>query len=189
MADIKICTAPHSLKVELFEKKVPFLWIFHEKKTFARLLENAFIIYEKNGVQRMLEVIRGYEFDGASIPKVVWPLVGSSFEGAHFVMSVFHDVIYDTHKMSKSDIDDIFGAGIRFLGGFGYEKEVAVELFGRWAWKKSKKHLLKMQKFCKLDEIPSISGHAGMEKYGKAEHERKESERINPDRIGSSERN
>ena len=165
MSRIEVITAPHSLKVELFEKKVPFWFFFTEKKTFARLLENTFIIYEKNGKKKMLEVVKGYEFDGASIPKIVWPLVGASFEGPHFVMSVFHDVIYDTHKISKSDIDDIFGAGIRFLGGWGYEKEIAVELFGRWAWRKSKKHIKKMQEFCKITDIPELPGNASHRDY------------------------
>jgi Protein of unknown function (DUF1353) len=50
----------------------------------------------------------GFSTDGASIPRVLWTLVGSPFTGKYLKAAVIHDVGCVTHKYTWQETDRIF---------------------------------------------------------------------------------
>ena len=180
MASLRLMSAPYSLKHETFLKEVKFLFFFKRNKTFARLLKDTYLVFELNGCTYSFTALAGFEWDGASIPKCFWSMVGSSFTGGHFILSVFHDLGYSTGCLPRKVLDDLFGEGIRYLGGFGYEKEIAVEFFGGSSYMTSKKLAEEAQKYCKLEVIEPFQGNAHLEGLtnGKTKIKREEFERL-----------
>lgn len=56
-----------------------------------------------------LEVPAGYEFDGASIPRALWSLIGSPFEPDYLKAACFHDWICEhavryTHRTAGDEV-------------------------------------------------------------------------------------
>lgn len=98
-----------------------------------QLLEE--LVYtDKNG--RKWIALRGAIVNGASIPKVLWSLLGSPFVGKYRRASVIHDVYCDMHLRPAQEVHDVF---LEMLLWDGVEEGVArmmyhaVNSFGpRW---------------------------------------------------------
>ena len=56
----------------------------------------------------IITVKKGFDFDGASIPKWLWSIYGSPLNGNYVVASLIHDGLYASQKVSKSVSDKIF---------------------------------------------------------------------------------
>lgn len=55
----------------------------------------------------VVRIPAGFEFDGASIPRFAWSVIGSPFHPRLMTASVFHDWLYYTHQLgSRLDADD-----------------------------------------------------------------------------------
>lgn len=53
----------------------------------------------------------GFQFDGASIPRPVWSLIGSPFEPAYMRAAVAHDWLYHVHhRHTREQADKLFCA-------------------------------------------------------------------------------
>lgn len=48
---------------------------------------------------------KGYLWDGASIPRVFWPIVGSPFDPKLMAPSLYHDFKYDVGLGARKDAD------------------------------------------------------------------------------------
>ncbi|MDQ2868307.1 MAG: DUF1353 domain-containing protein [Verrucomicrobiota bacterium] len=58
----------------------------------------------------------GSVVDGASIPRILWPVLGGPFEGKYRAASVLHDVAYDQHTRSWAQCDRMFYNAMRCSG-------------------------------------------------------------------------
>lgn len=58
----------------------------------------------------------GFSTDGASIPQVLWSLIGSPYTGVYRTIAVFHDVAYSTVGMVKDEADLMLRDGALELG-------------------------------------------------------------------------
>jgi len=80
----------------------------------------------------------GSEVDGASIPRVLWSLMGGPFEGKYRNASVLHDIAYDQHTRSWDKCDRMFYNAMRCSGVSATEAKTmyyALYKFGRH-WKR-----------------------------------------------------
>lgn len=102
----------------------------------------------ERGVYRLLEgvIIEGvhcptaYEWNGASIPFFLWPIIGSPFDPRFMAPSLYHDRGYETGELPRSVLDKTFKkllignkvpeetaeamyAGVLVAGGPYYNKE------------------------------------------------------------------
>jgi len=87
-------------------------------------------------------VKRGFDFDGASIPKAFWSTIGHPLQTTRLLAALFHDILYCVHIWPRGDCDTAFleiqeasgegwftrnkcYAAVRAAGGFCYPKTEA----------------------------------------------------------------
>jgi Protein of unknown function (DUF1353) len=115
-----------------FEGKVKTEWIEANRK--MQLLED-FSFVDSKGTK--WPAPKGSIVDGASIPQVLWSVVGSPYTGEYRNASVVHDVACVTRDHSWQDVHRMFYEACR-AGGVGEQKAKlmysAVYHFGpKWA--------------------------------------------------------
>ena len=79
----------------------------------------------------------GFVFDGASIPKLAWSIVGAA-DGRYFLAALIHDWLYTTKQLSKEQADDLFKRIMMHLGISWFKRVTmwrAVDWFGGSAWR------------------------------------------------------
>ena len=86
---------------------------------------------------KTIRVPKFFQFDGASIPSPAWQIVGTPFYPRFMTASVFHDWIYHTHQVAKTDADDLFytlliADGVNRTRAWVMRE--AVETFGAGYW-------------------------------------------------------
>ncbi len=82
---------------------------------------------------------QGYTWDGATIPRVFWRLIGSKTDNKFLVPSLIHDVLCENHDYIDGD---------RYLSTIVFERLLyvsKVNAFNRWMIKHSVDNF---QKFC-----------------------------------------
>ena len=83
------------------------------------------------------KVPAGYEFDGASIPPLAWPIIGSPFHPEFMRAALAHDWLYATHLTDRKTADAAFKAILIEDGAGGTRADLmysAVRLAGRFSW-------------------------------------------------------
>ena len=108
--------------------------------------DNVFILFEDVVVESLgynITVKKGFDFDGASIPKWLWSIYGSPLNGDYVVASLIHDGLYASQKVSKSVSDKIF-LDVMKQSNVGYIKRtsmyLAVTMFGGKDWKEASEY-------------------------------------------------
>ena len=108
--------------------------------------DNVFILFEDVVVESLgynITVKKGFDFDGASIPKWLWSIYGSPLNGNYVVASLIHDGLYASQKVSKRISDRIF-LDIMKQSNVGYIKRtsmyLAVKMFGGKDWKEASEY-------------------------------------------------
>ena len=108
--------------------------------------DNVFILFEGVVVESLgynITVKKGFDFDGASIPKWLWSIYGSPLNGNYVVASLIHDGLYASQKVSKSVSDKIF-LDVMKQSNVGYIKRtsmyLAVKMFGGKDWKEASEY-------------------------------------------------
>ena len=108
--------------------------------------ENVFILSKDKTVESLgyrVTVKKGFDFDGASIPKWLWSIYGSPLNGNYVVASLIHDGLYASQKVSKRVSDKIF-LDIMKQSNVGYIKRtsmyLAVKMFGGKDWKEASEY-------------------------------------------------
>ena len=108
--------------------------------------EDVFILSEDKTVESIgyrVTIKKGFDFDGASIPKWLWSIYGSPLNGNYVVASLIHDGLYASQKVSKSVSDKIF-LDIMKQSSVGYIKRtsmyLAVRVLGGKDWKEASKY-------------------------------------------------
>lgn len=97
-----------------------------------------------------LIIPEGFEYDGASIPKIFWSLLGMGKDGMHRAAALVHDWLY-IHKgeivssdgqllpYTRKDADDLFFAMLKDASIVSWKAWVmykAVRIAGQTVWKK-----------------------------------------------------
>lgn len=75
--------------------------------------------------------------DGASIPRIVWTIMGSPWSGRYASGSVIHDFLYYKQKLSRKKCDLIFLESMRALGVSWWKRIVifgSLRMFGWIGW-------------------------------------------------------
>ena len=108
--------------------------------------DNVFILFEDVVVESLgysITVKKGFDFDGASIPKWLWSIYGSPLNGNYVVASLIHDGLYASQKVSKRISDKIF-LDVMKQSNVGYIKRtsmyLAVTMFGGKDWKEASEY-------------------------------------------------
>ena len=108
--------------------------------------EDVFILLEDVTVEVLgyrIKVKKGFDFDGASIPKALWSVYGNPLSGNFRIAALVHDGLYASQKVSKGISDKIF-LDIMKQSNVGYIKRtsmyLAVKIFGGKDWKKANKY-------------------------------------------------
>lgn len=98
--------------------------------------------YDCLRIKQRFVVPAGFVCDGASIPRILWSLIGHPFDRRWQEASVLHDWFYRTteHRVSRRMADKIFYDSLRD-GGLRFTKALLMYLgvrLGGWiAWKNS----------------------------------------------------
>lgn len=101
-----------------------------------------------------INVLKGLITDGASIPRVLWNLIGSPFNGNYTFAAIIHDALYQSEYLERSECDKIFldimkESNVSFFQR--YTMYSAVRSFGWLVWKKHiKEDVLNSKKFIKV---------------------------------------
>lgn len=82
----------------------------------------------------------GFKTDGASIPRLLWPVFGHPFE-RYAAAAVLHDSLYRIKTMSRAEADRIFLEAMAVLGVPKWKRNLmyaGVRAGGWWYWNRSK---------------------------------------------------
>ena len=83
----------------------------------------------------------GFLFDGATIPRWLWPLAGAPMEPPHDAAALIHDWLYACQILTKRQADWIY-AQVLAQAGYAYWRVaaewLAVAIFGGAAWAEAK---------------------------------------------------
>lgn len=111
--------------------KYPFI---NKKELQVRLVD-----YDKIKVYNFT-IAKGYKWDGASIPRMFWRLIGAKTDSRFLIPSLIHDVLCENHNLVDNDryfADKVFER-LLYVSG--------VPAFNRWLMFHSVDNY---QKFCK----------------------------------------
>ena len=121
--------------------------------------ENLFILSKDKTVESLgysITVKKGFDFDGASIPKWLWSIYGSPLNGNYVVASLIHDGLYASQIVSKSLSDKIF-LDVMKQSNVGYIKRtsmyLAVKMFGGKDWKEANEYKNEYTKYVDVNII------------------------------------
>ena len=110
------------------------------KKPFINLADLEVLLIDYiTGEEYRFEVFEGYTWDGASIPRMFWRLIGSKTDPRFLIPSMIHDVLCENHDYVQSD---------RYFATIVFERLLYVSKvnpFARWTIKHSVDNF---QKFC-----------------------------------------
>lgn len=86
----------------------------------------------------VVHVKPGFRTDGASIPRLLWPVFGSPYDPDILPEAIAHDAMYRGRIVPRRDADNAFGDMMRARGRIGAWKRrriwLGVRLFGWIAW-------------------------------------------------------
>lgn len=91
-----------------------------------------------------IDIPIGFEFDGASVPKIAWSIVGHPLDQDYLASACVHDYLYFAQPLSRRKADKIMLEAMKMLGVSWWRRRTAywaVRLFGWIPWKKYKKRV------------------------------------------------
>ena len=85
---------------------------------------------------------KGYKWDGATIPKIFWRIIGSKTDSAFLIPSLIHDVLCENHNYVENDryfADKVFERLLYCAGVSDFKRwlmfnsvETFQKVFGKW---------------------------------------------------------
>lgn len=96
-------------------------------------------VWVDEGINLRVDVPAGFESDGASIPRLLWPVIGPPMGESHLVPAIVHDYLCTQAKTYPQRVigDAIFFWLLRKHEVPYWKRSlmyVAVRLFGRFMW-------------------------------------------------------
>lgn len=108
------------------------------------LEETYFINLAPYGLKITLAIDEGFEWDGASIPRVFWITIGSPYNPIFMTAGLIHDYLYRYQPVERKDADKVFHKILR-ENGVGrinaFRMYMGVRMGGFIPWNKHKKNL------------------------------------------------
>lgn len=103
-----------------------------------RLNSDAVVDYQG----KTILVKKGFEYDGASIPRFFWITIGSPYDPCFMRPALFHDYLYSSQEYDRKFADDLLYALLikNKVSKFkAYKIYLAVRMFGWRHWDRKKK--------------------------------------------------
>lgn len=98
------------------------------------------LVYEREN--QIIQVNKGFDFDGASVPQMLWGLGLSPMTGGYQRAACLHDALYASEYFDRKICDSIFLEAME-SDGVPYAKRTAmfyaVRMFGSLVWKEHKR--------------------------------------------------
>lgn len=94
--------------------------------------------YKVEVFQYSIAIEPGYTFDGASIPRVFWRVVGHPLQGLTLPASLVHDILYLAEALPRETSDQVFRCLLIRAGVPGWKVATmyrAVRWFGGYTWR------------------------------------------------------
>ena len=94
------------------------------------------LVYDNGFI--LLQVNPKFDFDGASIPKALWGIIGSPMTGGYQRSACLHDALYASEYFEREMCDDIFLEAMESEGVPRFKRLAmyyAVRMFGGSVWK------------------------------------------------------
>lgn len=85
-----------------------------------------------------ITVPNGFRYDGATVPRVVWTLIGFLPDGIHRAAALVHDYLYETKEFNRVYADKLFLTMLKESGVKSWHANLAyvtVRIFGNLYWK------------------------------------------------------
>lgn len=102
------------------------------------------LVYEREN--QIIQVNKGFDFDGASVPQALWGLGLSPMTGGYQRAACLHDALYASEYFDRQLCDDIFLEAME-ADGVSIVKRLAmyyaVRMFGGQVWKGHKRDEVK----------------------------------------------
>ena len=96
----------------------------------------------KSKLLGLITVPPGFVSDGASIPSILWSVVGSPWSGDYPEAALVHDFLYFKQAHKRAHADRVFIEAMKVLGVNWFKRRLmysAVRSFGWLPWNKQKK--------------------------------------------------
>ena len=112
-----------------------------------------------NSLGYQIKLLKGFDFDAASIPRILWSIIGSPFTGNYTTPAAIHDGLYAGEILDRKVCDDIFldlmkQYKVSYLRR--YTMYWAVRLGGGKVWKEHSKEVVeKYREFIDVEKIDS----------------------------------
>ena len=126
-----------------------------EELSVKKVGEQTYILLEDVIVKSLgyqIKLLKWFDFDSASIPKVFWSIIGSPFTGSYTTPATIHDGLYAGEILDRKVCDDIF---LDLMKQYKvsyvrrYTMYWAVRLGGGKVWKEhTEKEVLKYKGYC-----------------------------------------
>lgn len=107
------------------------------KKGVWRLLEPYHVEVEASGEVFSFWIQAGFEFDGASIPRLLWRLCGHPMEAPRIAAALVHDWLYRAQLTDRHMADEVFNRICKAVGMGAWRtgpEYYALRAFGWAAW-------------------------------------------------------
>ena len=82
-----------------------------EELSVKKVGEQTYILLEDIIVKSLgyeIKLLKGFDFDAASIPKIFWSIIGSPFTGSYTTPAAIHDGLYAGEILERKVCDVIF---------------------------------------------------------------------------------
>ena len=102
------------------------------------------LVYEREN--QIIQVNKGFDFDGASCPQFLWSLGLSPMTGGYQRAACLHDALYASEYFDRKTCDDIFLEAMESDGVPRFKRLAmyyAVRMFGGQVWKGHNKNEVK----------------------------------------------
>jgi hypothetical protein len=90
--------------------------------------------------KKWLLIKAGFLFDGASIPRWLWSIIGNPFDPNWLAAALIHDALYAAELLSRHLCDKELLWAMRRTSKIGRDKArtffIAVDTFGGWTWRR-----------------------------------------------------
>ena len=109
-------------------------------KTITLDYELCYPVWQVDGVEFVVDVPAGFESDGASIPQILWPLLGPPIGSSHLIPSIVHDYLCETATTYPQRLlgDAVFFSLLKEHGVPRWKRAImylGVRFYGRFVWK------------------------------------------------------
>lgn len=116
------------------------------------------LIYETAGMT--IQVGKGFDFDGASVPQALWSFGLSPMTGGYQSSACLHDALYASEYFAREVCDGLFLEAMESEGVSYFKRYAmfyAVRAFGWIVWKKhSKEEVNVYKKFVYVEYMPIV---------------------------------